>query len=185
MGSGNPLAQGKAAAMVVRGMSEKSDKAGLRSRAVALALTAAAGLAACSPSPPSSYVNPIELYRGAAGFSLNDDTTGERNAQNLEAGRKQPYPNIGTVPPPPDRAMSSIDQQKLQQGLTDDRAQAKQTDADLRASAAPRLITRPAPTRDGAAPSETKGSADTSQPGGPSDSSSSRSEIGSRFRLGI
>jgi outer membrane protein OmpA-like peptidoglycan-associated protein len=151
------LAQGKAAAMMRRRMSRERDKTGLRGCAVALALTAAAGLAACSSTP--KYVNPVELYRGAAGFSLNDDTTGERNAQNLEAGRNQPYPNLGTVPPPPDRAMSGIDRQKLQQGLTDDRAQAKQTDADLRASAAaatgaPRSITRPAPISDDAAPAD-------------------------------
>ncbi len=151
--------------MVLRRISGGWDKAGDRGRAVALALTAAAGLAACSSTP--KYVNPVELYRSAAGFTLNDDTTGERNAQNLEAGRNQPYPNLGTVPPPPDRAMSSIDRQKLQQGLADDRAQAKQSDADLRASrgaaaGAPTPITRPSSATDGAAPTETKRNADPS-----------------------
>jgi outer membrane protein OmpA-like peptidoglycan-associated protein len=163
--------------MVLRRMSGEWDKAGWRGRAVALALTAAAGLAACSSTP--KYVNPVELYRDAAGFSLNDDTTGERNAQNLEAGRNQPYPNLGTVPPPPDRAMSGIDRQKLQQGLTDDRAQAKQTDADLRASAAaatgaPRSITRPSSSNDGAAPAETKRNADAALLSGRSDGNGAR-----------
>src|SRR5258707_7803250 len=151
------------AAMMLRRISGGWDKAG--GRAVALAMTAAAGLAACSSTP--KYVNPVELYRSAAGFTLNDDTTGERNARNLEAGRNQPYPNLGTVPPPPDRAMSSIDRQKLQQGLADDRAQAKQSDADLRASrgaaaGAPTPITRPSSATDGAAPTETKRNADPS-----------------------
>src|SRR5260221_663636 len=122
------------AAMVLRRISGGWDKAGDRGRAVALALTAAVGLAACSSTP--QYVHPVQLYRSASGFTLNDDTTGERNAQNLEAGRNQPYPNLGTVPPPPDRAMSSIDRQKLQQGLADDRPQAKQSDADVPATPA-------------------------------------------------
>jgi len=162
--------------MVLRRIIGGWDKAG--GRAVALAMTAAAGLAACSSTP--KYVNPVELYRSAAGFTLNDDTTGERNAQNLEAGRNQPYPNLGTVPPPPDRAMSSIDRQKLQQGLSDDRAQAKQSDADLRASrgaaasGAPTPITRPSSTTDGAAPTETKRNADQALASGHSDVSSTR-----------
>src|SRR5216684_1454115 len=172
------------AAMMLRRISGGWDKAG--GRAVALAMTAAAGLAACSSTP--KYVNPVELYRSAAGFTLNDDTTGERNAQNLEAGRNQPYPNLGTVPPPPDRAMSSIDRQKLQQGLVDDRAQAKQGDADLRSSrgaavsdGAPRPITRPSSATDGAAPTETKRNADPSLTSGRSDANSAwrRSPSGS------
>ena len=170
--------------MMLRRISGGWDKAG--GRAVALAMTAAAGLAACSSTP--KYVNPVELYRSAAGFTLNDDTTGERNAQNLEAGRNQPYPNLGTVPPPPDRAMSSIDRQKLQQGLVDDRAQAKQGDADLRSSrgaavsdGAPRPITRPSSATDGAAPTETKRNADPSLTSGRSDANSAwrRSPSGS------
>src|SRR6185312_3029543 len=155
IGSDNPLAQGKA--MRLPRKSGAWDKADLRGCAViVLAATAVAGLAACS----SSSVNPVELYRSAAGFTLNDDTSGERNAQNLAAGSNEPYPNLGTVPPPPDRAMSSIDRRKLQQGLTEDRTEAKQSDADLRdsstAMAAPTPITRPSATGDGAATDETK-----------------------------
>ncbi|HKW54211.1 MAG TPA: hypothetical protein VJO12_11005 [Stellaceae bacterium] len=120
-----------------------------------------------------SYVNPVELYRSAAGFSLNDDTSGERNAQNLAAGSNEPYPNIGTVPPPPDRAMSSIDRQKLQQGLTEDRTQAKQSAADLRGSGtataapgAPTPITRPSSASGDAASADiTKHKGDPSLPG--------------------
>ncbi|HEX6840320.1 MAG TPA: hypothetical protein VF113_02285 [Stellaceae bacterium] len=142
------------------------DKAEWRGRTiVALAVTAVAGLAACS----SSSVNPVELYRSAAGFTLNDDTSGERNAQNLAAGSNEPYPNLGTVPPPPDRAMSSIDRQKLQQGLTDDRTEARQSDANLRgdgtAMAAPTPITRPSPAGSDAGTAETKRTGDPSLPG--------------------
>jgi outer membrane protein OmpA-like peptidoglycan-associated protein len=146
------------------------DKAGSHGRTViALAATAVAGLAACSSTP--KYANPVELYRSAAGFSLNDDTSGERNAQNLAAGSNEPYPNLGTVPPPPDRALSSIDRQKLQQGLTEDRTQAKQRDADLRGSGtaapgAPTPITRPSFAANGdAAVAETKRKGEPSRPG--------------------
>jgi outer membrane protein OmpA-like peptidoglycan-associated protein len=157
------LAQGKAMRLLRK--SGASDKAG---RAIALAAIAVAGLAACSSTPKA--VNPVELYRSAAGFSLNDDTSGERNAQNLAAGSNEPYPNIGTVPPPPDRAMSSIDRQKLRQGLTEDRTQAKQTDADLHGSgtarAAPTPITRSSPETGDAATAETKHKGDPSSPVG-------------------
>src|SRR6185437_4904030 len=163
IGSDNPLAQGKA--MRLPRKSGAWDKADLRSCAViVLAATAVAGLAACS----SSSVNPVELYRSAAGFTLNDDASGERNAQNLAAGSNEPYPNLGTVPPPPDRAMSSIDRQKLQQGLAQDRTEARQSDADLRgsgtATAAPTPITRPSPAG-GDATGGIKHPADSSLPG--------------------
>jgi outer membrane protein OmpA-like peptidoglycan-associated protein len=144
------------------------DKAGLRGRTIiALAVTAVAGLAACSSTPKA--INPVELYRSAAGFSLNDDTSGERNAQNLAAGSNEPYPNLGTVPPPPDRAMSSIDRRKLQQGLSEDRTEAKRNEADLRGSgtamAAPLPITRPSPAGGDAETAETKHNGAPSLPG--------------------
>ena len=141
------------------------DRAGSRGLAI-IAATAVVGLAACSSVPKP--VNPVELYRSAAGFSLNDDTSGERNAQNLAAGSNEPYPNLGTVPPPPDRAMSSIDRQKLQQGLAEDRTQAKQSDADLRGSgtalAAPLPITRTPPAGSDSARAETRQKNDPSLP---------------------
>ena len=151
------MAQGKAMRLLRKRAA--SEKAGSCARTfIALATTAVVGLAACSSTPKA--LNPVELYRSAAGFTLNDDTSGERNAQNLAAGSNEPYPNLGTVPPPPDRAMSSIDRRKLQQGLTEDRTEAKQSDADLRdsstAMAAPTPITRPSATGDGAATDETK-----------------------------
>jgi outer membrane protein OmpA-like peptidoglycan-associated protein len=164
------LAQGKAMRLLRK--SGASDKAGSRGRTIiALTMTAVAGLAACSSTPKA--LNPVELYRSAAGFSLNDDTSGERNAQNLAAGSNEPYPNLGTVPPPPDRAMSSIDRQKLQQGLTEDRTQAKQSDADLRGSGtamtapgAPTPITPPSSAGGDAAAARTKHKSDASLPGG-------------------
>ena len=161
------MAQGKAMRRLRK--SGAWDKADWRGRTiVALAATAVAGLAACSSTPKA--VNPVELYRSAAGFTLNDDTSGERNAQNLAAGSNEPYPNLGTVPPPPDRAMSSIDREKLQQGLTEDRNQAKDSDADLRGSgtamAAPTPITRTPPSAlGGAVATDTKHKSDPSLPG--------------------
>jgi outer membrane protein OmpA-like peptidoglycan-associated protein len=103
-----------------------------------LLLLVAAGLAACSSA------NPIEWYRDATGLSKNDNLGSERNVQNLAAGGLQPYPNLGTVPPPPDRAMSSVDRKKLEEGLLADRAQAKQSDQQLRAaSGVPGTATTP------------------------------------------
>jgi outer membrane protein OmpA-like peptidoglycan-associated protein len=163
--------------MGLRRISRKWDEVAARGCALALAVTAA--LAACSSTPSS--VNPFELYRSAAGLTVNDDTTGERNAQNLEAGRNEPYPNLGTVPPPPDRAMSSIDRQKLQQGLVDDRAQAKQTDANLRDSqnnaapmGLPTPITRPSSSGDPAAPPPAKPKADASHSSAQTQASNTR-----------
>jgi len=96
-----------------------------------VAIAAAAALCGCSSLP--NYANPIEWYRDATGASKNDDETATRNTQNFEAGGKQPYPNIGSVPKPPDRATSAADRKKLEQGLATDRSNAKSSDAQLRA----------------------------------------------------
>jgi outer membrane protein OmpA-like peptidoglycan-associated protein len=96
-----------------------------------LAIAAAATLCGCSSLP--NYANPIEWYRDATGASKNDDESAARNQQNLAAGGNQPYPNVGTVPKPPDRATSAADRKKLEQGLATDRSSAKSSDAQLRA----------------------------------------------------
>ncbi|MGC2201951.1 MAG: OmpA family protein [Stellaceae bacterium] len=109
------------------------------------------GLAAC---------NPVETWRDLTGASRNDpdpDTT--PNSQNLAAGEASDYPNLATVPPPPVRAMTSADQEKLTQGLIADRANARYSDEQLRAgfaaaSAAPPTTPTALPTDPGIAATE-------------------------------
>jgi outer membrane protein OmpA-like peptidoglycan-associated protein len=105
-----------------------------KSRLLAAIVVVGAGLSGCSWLP--NYANPIEWYRDATGISKYDDTGQERNAQNLAAGSKEPYPNLGTVPPLPDRAMSGVDRDKLVQGLVADRSHAKYSDDAVRAGRA-------------------------------------------------
>ena len=97
------------------------------------------GLAAC---------NPIETWRGLTGASRNDpdpDTT--PNSQNLAAGEASDYPNLATVPPPPVRAMTSADREKLTQSLIADRTNARYSDEQLRAGfAAAPVAPPPTPT---------------------------------------
>ena len=97
---------------------------------VLFAVAAAAGLAGCSSLP--NYANPIEWYRDITGVSKNDvQDQGARNSANLEAGSHEPYPNLASVPQPPDTAMSTVDRDKLQQGLIADRANARYSDQQL------------------------------------------------------
>jgi outer membrane protein OmpA-like peptidoglycan-associated protein len=94
------------------------------------AVMAAATLAGCSSVP--NYANPIEWYRDITGVSKNDaEDQGARNSANLESGGNEPYPNLATVPQPPDTAMSTVDREKLQQGLVADRANARYSDQQL------------------------------------------------------
>src|SRR5690242_13337453 len=89
------------------------------------------GLAAC---------NPVETWRDLTGVSRNDpDPETTPNTRNLAAGEASDYPNLATVPPPPSRAMTAADREKLTQSLIADRANARHSDEQLRAgpSAAP------------------------------------------------
>ncbi len=88
-------------------------------------LTVLLGLGAC---------NPVETVRDWTGASQNDpdpDTT--PNTRNLAAGEASDYPNLATVPPPPVRAMTAAERDKLTQSLIADRANARHTDEQLRA----------------------------------------------------
>src|SRR5690349_7389262 len=83
------------------------------------------GLVAC---------NPVETWRDLTGVSRNDpdpDTT--PNTKNLAAGEASDYPNLATVPPPPVRALTAAEREKLTQSLIADRANARHTDEQLRA----------------------------------------------------
>src|SRR5258707_1548593 len=68
------------AAMMLRRISGGWDKAG--GRAVALAMTAAAGLAACSSTP--KYVNPVQLYRSPAAAVIAKATRSEEQTAELQ-----------------------------------------------------------------------------------------------------
>jgi len=83
------------------------------------------GLGAC---------NPVETWRDWAGASKNDpDPETTPNTQNLAAGEASDYPNLATVPPPPNRALTSAEREKLAQSLIADRTNAKYSDEKLRA----------------------------------------------------
>ena len=81
-----------------------------------------------------SACNPVDTWRDWTGASKNDpdpDTT--PNTQNLAAGEASDYPNLATVPPPPNRALTQAEREKLTQSLIADRTNAKYSDERLRA----------------------------------------------------
>jgi outer membrane protein OmpA-like peptidoglycan-associated protein len=89
------------------------------------AVVALLSLSACSP---------VETWRDLTGASRNDpDPETTPNTQNLAAGEASDYPNLATVPPPPSRALTAADREKLTQSLIADRANARHTDEQLRA----------------------------------------------------
>jgi outer membrane protein OmpA-like peptidoglycan-associated protein len=98
----------------------------LQSTAYQLAVLGLAfGLAAC---------NPVETWRDWTGASKNDpDPETTPNTQNLAAGEATDYPNLATVPPPPNRALTAAEREKLTQSLIADRTNAKYSDEKLRA----------------------------------------------------
>jgi outer membrane protein OmpA-like peptidoglycan-associated protein len=128
-------------------------------------------LSGCSWLP--NALNPIEWYRDVTGASSHDDTGSERNVQNLEAGGKLPYPNLGTVPKPPDTALSAAEREKLQKGLVSDRANARYSDEELRQGRTVPPLPGEAPAAatptaaSGAAPDASAGGATSSGEGNP------------------
>ena len=83
------------------------------------------GLGAC---------NPVDTWRDWTGSSKNDpDPETTPNTQNLAAGEASVYPNLATVPPPPNRALTAAEREKLTQSLIGDRTNAKYSDEKLRA----------------------------------------------------
>jgi outer membrane protein OmpA-like peptidoglycan-associated protein len=98
----------------------------LHSTAYQLAILGVAlGLAAC---------NPVDTWRDWTGASQNDpDPETTPNTQNLAAGEAADYPNLATVPAPPNRALTAAEREKLTQSLIADRTNAKYSDEKLRA----------------------------------------------------
>jgi outer membrane protein OmpA-like peptidoglycan-associated protein len=90
----------------------------------------------------------VDAVRDVTGTSKNDPGPEARNTRNLESGSERPFPNLGTVPPPPVRALSTAEREALQKSLAADRANAKYIDEQLRAGQtafAPRPAPRPMP----------------------------------------
>ena len=85
-------------------------------------------------------------YRDVSGTSHDDaQDANQRNQQNLEAGSKQPYPNLATVPNAPTAATGTIDRDKLVQSLVADRANAKYNNEQLQAGSQLASIAPPPP----------------------------------------
>jgi len=103
-------------------------------------------LGGCSSVPDA--VNPVAWYRDLSGASKDDALDKDQpNQANLEAGGKQPYPNLADVPNAPDTATSAIDRDALQKNLVADRQNATYTDEQLRATMpAPGLVSPPPPS---------------------------------------
>jgi outer membrane protein OmpA-like peptidoglycan-associated protein len=93
------------------------------------------GLGAC---------NPVETWRDWTGASKNDpDSETTPNSRNLAAGEASDYPNLATVPPPPNRTLTAAERERLTQSLIADRTNAKYSDEKLRAGFA--AVAAPAP----------------------------------------
>jgi hypothetical protein len=66
--------------------------------------------------------SPVETYRSLVGVDLNDpDPHTAPFSHNLAEAETGPYPNLASVPPPPVRAMTTAERQKLAQKLIADR----------------------------------------------------------------
>ena len=117
-------------------------------------LAALMALAACSP---------VETWRDLTGASKNDpdpDTT--PNTENLAAGEASAYPNLATVPPPPTRALTTAEREKLTQSLIADRTNVKYTDEKLRAGYS--AISAPVPPPPPPAPPSDEPAGKTAKP---------------------
>ena len=85
-----------------------------------------AGLAAYALLTLLGGCSPIETYRSFVGIDLNDpDPKTSPFTQNLAAGETEGYPNLATVPPPPTRATTTAERQKLTETLVTNRTDAE------------------------------------------------------------
>ena len=128
-----------------------------RRRALRAAILAALlGFGACSP---------VDTWRDLTGANRNDpdpDTT--PNTQNLAAGEAADYPNLATVPPPPTRAMTAAERDKLTQSLISDRANARYTAEQLRAGFPGLAAAPPPPPGSAAEPENVRSAANLTGP---------------------
>lgn len=146
-------------------------------RCAIFALAALAPLGGCSWVP--NAVNPVAWYRDLSGASKNDALDkNQANQKSFDAGGKEPYPNLGTVPAVPDDALSTIDRDKLQKSLVADRANANYSDDHLEAGVPATAVVPPPPAVAAAmpvaaslrTPSATPAAPAPASPGAPKDS---------------
>jgi hypothetical protein len=97
----------------------------LRNRPLRAGLSALAGFTALGIALGASLggCNPIETWRSVSGANKNDpDPVTAPFTGNLAAADAAPYPNLASVPPPPTRATSTAERQKLAQTLVAERS---------------------------------------------------------------
>jgi hypothetical protein len=109
---------------------------------VGIALPIALAMGGCAP---------VDAWRSLSGVDKNDpDPQTAPFTGNLAAGEAAPYPNLASVPPPPTRATTTAERQKLTQSLIADRNAAEAAGgASFGASPglAPRALTPPQSVR--------------------------------------
>src|SRR3954468_12365013 len=68
----------------------------------------------------------VETFRAVRGFNKSDpDPVTAPFSGNMAAAEAMPYPNLASVPPPPSRATTAVERQKLTSKLTAERAAAQ------------------------------------------------------------
>src|SRR5215212_3135373 len=93
----------------------------LRNRPLREGLFALAGITALGIA--LGGCNPIETWRSVSGANKNDpDPATAPFSGNLAAADAAPYPHLASVPPPPTRATSTAERQKLAQTLVAERS---------------------------------------------------------------
>jgi outer membrane protein OmpA-like peptidoglycan-associated protein len=104
-----------------------------RGRLIGRAVAALALFALGGCGSTLDAVNPINWYRDLTGKTKDDPGPDEANTANLEAGSKQPYPSVSSVPDIPTRGLSKAQRDALADGLVSDRSNARYTDAQISA----------------------------------------------------
>src|SRR3954447_10264535 len=68
----------------------------------------------------------VETFRAVRGFNKSDpDPVTAPFSGNMAAAEAMPYPNLASVPPPPSRATTEVERQKLTEKLVAERAAAQ------------------------------------------------------------
>ncbi|HVJ52352.1 MAG TPA: hypothetical protein VM689_07815 [Aliidongia sp.] len=107
--------------------------AGRGRRRIAIRASAALILLALGGCSSIDDLNPFDWYRDLSGKTKDDPGPDEANTANLEAGSKEPYPSLGTVPDVPTRGLTKAQREALAEGLVSDRSNARYTDAQISA----------------------------------------------------
>lgn len=109
-------------------------------RALAVAALAV-GLSGCSADKVLDAVNPVTWYHDI----VDDPSKADAQSQaNLEAGSKEDYPNLSTVPDEPTQGLTAAERAKLAEGLVADREHARHTDELIRQGDASAVAPPPA-----------------------------------------